>query len=140
MVWFFGDYLTELLAEKDWSASKLAKKTGLSHSYVASILQGGSSRTANPPKISLDTFIQLAKALQVQEAELLLAYKGINPVKEALKAPKGFDFYHEILKSAGNDFDRLKEKERKELIDKVSESARHFIEVTVKQELKRTRR
>lgn len=140
MGWFFGDYLTQILEEKDWSASKLAKKTGLSHSYIASILQGGSSRAANPPKISVDTFLALAQALQIADTDLLLAYKGINPAEAAKKAFKSFDLYHEVLKSAGNELDRLKEQEQQELLDQVAESARHFVEVTVKQKLKRTHR
>lgn len=79
MSWLFGDYLQALINEKDWTASKLARKAGLSHVYMSQLLRGEKTPGNKHTRISIDTITALAKALGVPEHNLMLAYKGIDP-------------------------------------------------------------
>lgn len=139
MNWQFGRYIEKILAEKEWSLSKLAKKTGMSHSYVSSIIHGGSARDKNPPKISVDTLLQLAKALQISEIDLLFAYKGID-FPEKSRTQKGFDLNQELVIATirhGKEFQNLSPTEQEKLVETVERLTRKFIDLTVENELGR---
>ncbi len=138
--WVFGRYLQFCLTQKEWSASKLAKKTGMSHSYIGALIRGGRSSDKQAPKLSVDTLIQLSKALSVPEENLLLAYKGIDPVEEIEQPSEDFDFTREVMLSAvrqGRELKDLSKKDRQKLIESVATMTRRFIDITVENEFRR---
>lgn len=138
--WFFAEYLRRLLAQKDWTANKLADKAGISHSFIGTILRGGRSNDKNPPKISVDTLIDLAKALKISEIELFLAYKGIDPGEAAQINGEAFNLSQEVALASvrhGYEWSRLTKKQRQQIMDTVGKMTRQFVDMTVEHELER---
>lgn len=79
MTWSFGEYIQKLLDQKGWSAARLAKETGLSHTYIGHLIKGEASGKPGPPSPTIDVLITLSKALNASEASLILAYQGKDP-------------------------------------------------------------
>lgn len=137
--WFFAEYLRRLLEQRDWTANKLADRAGISHSFVGTLLRGGRSSDKNPPKISVDTLIDLAKALKVSEMDLLLAYKGIDP-DEAPRGEEAFNLSREVMLASlryGREWDQLAKKQRQQIIATTDKLTRRFVDMTVEHELER---
>lgn len=138
--WFFAEYLRRQLEQRDWTANKLADKAGISHSFVGTLLRGGRSSDKNPPKISVDTLLDLAKALKVSESELLLAYKGIDPNEASKGEVESFDLSQEIMMASvryGREWHELNKKQRQQVLDSVGKLTRRFVDMTVEHELER---
>ncbi len=140
MTWFFGDYIRRTLEEREWTVAKLAKKMRMAHSYVGALIRGGRSNDKNPPKVSVDTLIQLAKALKVPEMDLLNAYKGIDPASCKDEDLKTFDLVREIILATaqqGRDWEKLSKSEREALLKSVQSLNRKFVSISVEHELSR---
>lgn len=104
--WKFGEYIRSLLDEKEWKASTLAKKAGLSHVYVGSIIRGENPKTGKHPNLTIDTLQSLAKALNVPIELLIGAYLGRDPssIRECSRAEAAlkealYQFFMEFVKS-----------------------------------------
>jgi transcriptional regulator with XRE-family HTH domain len=137
--WFFSEYLRRLLEQRDWTANKLGDRAGISHSFVGTLLRGGRSSDKNPPKISVDTLIDLAKALKVSELDLLLAYKGIDP-DEAPGGDEAFNLSREVMLASvrcGREWDQLAKKQRQQVMAATDKLTRRFVDMTVEHELER---
>jgi transcriptional regulator with XRE-family HTH domain len=85
MHWPFGAYVDQLLKERNWKNTDLARATKMSDTYIGYLVRGYTADKPNPPSISVDTLISLSKAFNVSELKLLAAYKGKNP--NAAEAP-----------------------------------------------------
>jgi len=139
MGWVLGDYVKKLLDERDWTAYKLSQKIHVSHSYVGAILNGGTAKDKNPPKISVDTLLALAKALKIPETNLLLAYKGIDPDESPLVGEQ-FDFSNEVMMASvrsGHEWHQLTKKQRERVMQAASKLTRQFVDMIVQNELER---
>jgi transcriptional regulator with XRE-family HTH domain len=122
MNWFFGEYLQRLLEEREWTASRLAKKANLSHVYMGQLLKGSRGEEGKPSRISVDTVTSIAQALGIQEYKLLLAYKGIDPDKSLPHIQESFNIYSEIHSAAQiQDVD----------LNQLSPEVRHHLEASV---------
>lgn len=140
MSWFFGDYLQKLLDEKEWTVSKLAKKANLSHVYMGHIIRGERTEGDKPSRISVETVTSLAKALDIPEYKLLLAYKGINPDQAPLANQENFNIYAEIRLAAENQgvpLHQLSPESRNELETNVIRVIRKLLEPLVQEEIDR---
>jgi transcriptional regulator with XRE-family HTH domain len=143
MTWFFGEYLQRLIDEKDWTASKLAKKAKLSHVYMGHLLRGDRTEGDKLPRISVETVTALAKALEIPEYQLLLAYKGIDPMQNKPYDEEGFNLYAEIYAAAaahGVNLDEMEPEARHCLENSVIRLSRRFICLIVDEELGRLKR
>lgn len=142
MSWFFGEYLQRLIDQKEWTASKLAKKAKLSHVYMGHLLRGDRTEGDRQSRISVETFTALAQALEVPEYMLLLAYKGIDPDTAKPYPEVGFNIYAEIYAAAANqgvDLHLLSPDDKRRLENSVIRVARKFIGVLVGEELEKIR-
>jgi transcriptional regulator with XRE-family HTH domain len=140
MSWFFGDYLQRLLDEKEWTVSKLAKKAQLSHVYMGHLIRGERSEGDKPSRISVETVTSLAKALDIPEYKLLLAYKGIDPDQAPLFMQESFNIYAEINRAAENQgvqLQQLRLETRNELETNVIRVIRKLLEPLVQEEIDR---
>jgi transcriptional regulator with XRE-family HTH domain len=138
--WFFADYIRRLLKQKEWTANKLAEKSGISHSFVGTLLRGGRSNDKYPPKISVDTLIDLTKALKVPEMNLFLAYQGIDP-DQTPQVNLTFDLSTEVKLSAlraGVEWHELPKTRQKQVLEAVTTLTRKFVDMTVEHELGRS--
>jgi len=140
MSWFFSEYLQRLLEQREWTASKLAKKAKLSHVYMGHLLRGDRTEGDKQPRISVETVTALAQALEIPEYKLLLAYKGIDPDETNLHPQEGFNIYTEIYAAAGNegiDLHHLNPEARHQLEKSVINLSRKFIDMMVGVELEK---
>jgi len=140
MSWFFGDYLQKLLDEKEWTVSKLAKKANLSHVYMGHLIRGERAEGSKPSRVSVETVTALAKALEIPEYKLLLAYKGINPDQSPIFTQESFNIYTEIFQAAesqGIHLHQLPWESRNELERNVIRVIRKLLEPLVQEEIDR---
>lgn len=140
MSWFFGEYLQRLLDEKEWTASKLAKKSKLSHVYMGHLVRGDRTEGDKQSRISVETVTSLAKALEIPEYKLLLAYKGIDPDLTNLYNQESFNIYGEIYTAAetqGIDLHQIPPETRNQLESVVINFSRKFLRLLVEEELSR---
>jgi len=92
---------------KEWTPARLAKESKMSRTYVVQILEGTSSTTGQPPKITVDKLLQLSTALRVHPMKLILAYQGKDPDSLEKESPLAED---EALLEAFRDFLRTRKK------------------------------
>jgi transcriptional regulator with XRE-family HTH domain len=79
MDWPLGAYVDQLLKERNWKNTDLARAAKLSDTYIGYLVRGYTSDKPNPPSISIDTLIALSKAFDIPEIKLIAAYKGKDP-------------------------------------------------------------
>lgn len=126
--------------ERDWTASKLARKSKLSHVYMGHLLRGDRTEGDKQSRISVQTVTALANALEVPEYKLLLAYKGIDPDKAHRHLQEGFNIYAEIYTAAesqGVDLNHIDSETRHQLESTVIKLSRKLLKLLVEEELER---
>ena len=67
-----GEYLNQYLNEHNLSIRKFAEKAGISHSYIAYIVNGKTSR-GQKPVLTIDKLKQISSAMGVDVNELIAA-------------------------------------------------------------------
>jgi len=77
--WIFGMYLERLLEQKGWTAAKLAEASKVSIGNIHYLLKGEASGKKAFPNPSAKTLIAIARALNVNPANLLMAFEGKDP-------------------------------------------------------------
>jgi transcriptional regulator with XRE-family HTH domain len=138
MGWAFGDYLQTLLEQKEWSASKLARKAGLSHVYIRHLLLGEKTAGNKHSRISIDTMTALAIALEVPEYKLMLAYKGLDPDLVTVQPEEGLSLLREIHVSAakcGIDLYHLTLQDRLKFEKSIMQKMRKILDILVEEDL-----
>lgn len=76
--------MKQILDEKGWKNTDLAKASGLTDTYIGYLIRGYTSSQPNPPNLTIETLIKLRKALNISYDELINAYQGKKVEDEAV--------------------------------------------------------
>ena len=71
---FFGEHLRELRTERNLSQERLAELAGLDRNYIGQIERAERN-------VALVNIVRIAKALEVEPAELFAPFKGARVTK-----------------------------------------------------------
>lgn len=86
-----GQYLERTMRQKNISPKDLARKCGITNSYIGRVIKGKGGN------LSVETIIALARGLEVDAHELFTAASGISPQNLAIDPMLVLDLVQKIM-------------------------------------------